>query len=502
MSDREHWDVVIVGGGWVGMVAAAALAKAGREILVLEARAGTDPRFRGELVHTGGVRVLKELGLADALERDGAYRAKGFAVITGQQGPKDETLLLQYPEGYGLAMDHHEMVHSLRREAATRPGVTVRTGHRVMDVVREGDRVVGVKLADGKVIRASLTVVADGRHSRLRPLLGLDGTAELLSFTAAIRVDGVSLPAEQHGTVMLSPLGPILAYEVGVEKVRMCVDIPTERAKGTKRDLAKLLTNEYAPHVPEPLRSAMVRAIAEGHVEMCANQEISTDRVAVKGAVIVGDAAGCPHPLCAGGMTVGAQDVSSLRAALAELTENSSMSDWDDALLAHERSRYRKSRGREVLARALYDVFLGATEGARALREGMFRYWRASKRACTASMSLLAGEDSRIATFAREYVTVMGYALSAIADEGRADSAKETAARRWQIWTSAWAVAKEPLARSGRFTWIEALRQFGKRPEASVPHASNAGPNSNNNTPTNGDSVAATPSSTQGRDAR
>lgn len=495
MSDRAHWDVVIVGGGWVGMVAAAALAKPGREVLVLEARAGTDPRFRGELVHTGGVRVLKELGLADALERDGAYRAKGFAVITGQ---KDETLLLQYPEGYGLAMDHHEMVRSLRRAAATRDGVTIRTGQRVTDVVREGDRVVGVKLADGSVINASLTVVADGRHSRLRPLLGLDGSAELLSFTAAIRVDGVSLANEQHGTVMLSPLGPILAYEVGVEKVRMCVDVPTERAKGTKRDLARLLTSEYAPYVAEPLRSAMVAAIAAGHVEMCANQEISTDRVAVKGAVIVGDAAGCPHPLCAGGMTVGAQDVASLRTALDHLTQNSSMREWDDALLVHERNRYRKSRGREVLSRALYDVFLGATDGARALREGMFRYWRASKRARTASMGLLAGEDSRISSFAREYVTVMGYALGAIADEGRAATVRESAARRWGMWTSAWQVAKEPLSRSGRFTWIETLRQFGKRPQAAVPHGSNASATA----PASADSVAATPASSHGSDAR
>lgn len=472
MSESEHWDVVIVGGGWVGMVAAAGLASESRSVLVLEARAGTDPRFRGELVHTGGVKVLKELGLADALEHDGAYRARGFSVITGR---KDERLKLQYSDGYGLAMDHHEMVHSLRRSASARAGVTIRTGQRVMDVLREGDRVVGVKLADGREVRASLTVVADGRHSRLRPLLGLDGSAELLSFTAAIRVDGVSVPDAQHGTVMLAPMGPILAYEVGFEKVRMCVDIPTERAKGSKKDLAKLLTTEYAPYVPEPIRSAMLRAIEAGHVEMCANQEISTDRVAVKGAVILGDAAGCSHPLCAGGMTVGAQDVGSLRAALREVRSDSGPAAWDAALLAHERTRYRGSRAREVLASALYDVFRAESDGARALREGMFRYWRASERSRNASMALLAGEDARIASFAREYVTVMGYALSAISDEGKGLALNESFARRWTVWTSAWGVARQPLSRSGRFTWIETLRQFGKRPQGgAVPHGSNA----------------------------
>jgi 2-polyprenyl-6-methoxyphenol hydroxylase-like FAD-dependent oxidoreductase len=468
MSEQERWDVVIVGGGWVGMVAAAALANERRRVLVLEARPGTDPRFRGELIHAGGVRVLRELGLAGALERGGAFAAKGFAVVTGRRG---EMLTLEYPEGEGLAMDHHAMVHALRREASARENVTVRTGQRVTDVVREGDRVVGVQLADGRVVRARLTVVADGRHSRLRPLLGLDGTAKLLSFTAAVRVDGVSLPKVGHGTVVVSPLGPILAYEVGHEQVRMCVDIPSERAKGTRKDLTALLLGEYAPHVPEPLRSAMVRAIEAGQVELCANQAISTDRVAVKGAVLLGDSAGCSHPLSAGGMTVGAQDALSLRTALDRAGDDR----WDEALLEHEKTRYRGSRGREVLAQALYDVFLGATPGARALREGMYRYWRSSERARVASMALLSGDETRVSSFAREYVTVMGFALSAVRDEGRGLALREAMATRWGVWTSAWDVAREPLARSGRFTWVEALRNLGRRPAAEVPSMSNAG---------------------------
>lgn len=483
MSESEAWDCIIVGGGWVGLVAAAALGSETRKVLVLEARPGTDPRFRGELIHAGGVRALAEIGLASALEQAGAYRARGFAVLTGHNG---ETLELEYPEdaqgeeSFGLAMDHHEMVHALRREAAQRPGVTIRTGHRVVDVVRQGDRVVGVRLADGREVRAKLTVVADGRHSRLRPLLGLEGRASLLSFTAALEIEGVGLPRARRGTVMLAPLGPILAYEVGERQVRMCVDIPTERAKGTKKSLASLLVGEYAPHVPEPLRAGMLAAIEAGRVELCANQAISTDRVAVQGAVIIGDAAGCSHPLSAGGMTVGVQDVLSLRAALDRAIATTATADVSDAqidraLVEHEKTRYRSSRGREVLAQALYEVFLGANDGARALRDGMFRYWRASERSRRASMALLSGDDARLASFAREYVTVMGYALSAIADTGRGLRLSEALARRSLVWREAWQVAREPLSKSGRFTWVETLRNFGRRPEAAVPAMSSSG---------------------------
>jgi 2-polyprenyl-6-methoxyphenol hydroxylase-like FAD-dependent oxidoreductase len=73
MSDS---DVVIVGGGFVGLAAAAALADSRRRIVVLEARAGADPRFRGELIHPHGVAVLEGLGLRAPLERARLRRAR------------------------------------------------------------------------------------------------------------------------------------------------------------------------------------------------------------------------------------------------------------------------------------------------------------------------------------------------------------------------------------------------------------------------------------------
>src|SRR5262249_51135024 len=57
----DRADIVIVGGGFAGMCAARALTRVGHpRVIVLEARTGTDPRFRGELIHPPGVRVLDE----------------------------------------------------------------------------------------------------------------------------------------------------------------------------------------------------------------------------------------------------------------------------------------------------------------------------------------------------------------------------------------------------------------------------------------------------------
>src|SRR5262249_54565351 len=110
------------------------------------------------------------------------------------------------------------------------------------------ERVAGVVTASGERIPAELTVVAEGRHSKLRGMLGIEGERRLLSFTAALLLDPAEVPYPRHGHVFLGAGGPVLAYPVG-GRVRMCVDLPTCADRGRDAILA-LLREGYAPFVP------------------------------------------------------------------------------------------------------------------------------------------------------------------------------------------------------------------------------------------------------------
>jgi len=379
------------------MGAAAALAQRGVKVRVFEAAQTTDPRFRGELIHPRGVRALAQLGLKAPLFARGGVAVSGFAVTPHAGG---QVALLPYGEeqGPGLGIDHPAMVLTLREQVAARRNVRITTGERITDFVRIGGRVAGVRSVDGTEHRADLVVVADGRQSKLRPLLGLEPEVKLLSYTVAFGVKG-ELPHGRMGHVFLGAPGPILAYPYGIGLIRFCVDVPLGAAKG--RDaLVKLLTEHYAPSVPAELREGMIASLRETPFEGCANHSISTSNCAAPGVVLVGDAGGCAHPLTASGMTNAMNDV----LTLAELVGD--QGPVDEALEEYQRRRYDFVRMRELFTDALYEVFRGQDEGSRALQSGVFDYWASSERSRHASMNILSGEELRVSRFVAEYSRV------------------------------------------------------------------------------------------------
>jgi squalene monooxygenase len=393
-------DIVIVGGGFTGAIAAAALADGRRRILVLDSRPGGHPPFGGELIHAAGVDILAELGLWPVLAGTADERIDGFRVSVGAHEP---AVLLPYRDvptarPGGLAMDHQEIVSRVRAHLSTCEGVEVRAGQHAVDVVRRNGRIAGVRMAAGQEISASLTLVADGRHSRLRKAMGIRTRQRAVSLSAILLARDATVPAPGYGHMCLGDWGPTLAYLLRGRRVRFCVDIPMRLGRDR---IPHALKTKYAPNLPEPLRSELVAAVDAGPVELCGNYTVHTDRCALPGAALLGDAGGCSHPLTASGMT---NSLSDIRILAEELRAGGTI---DEALTRYEVRRYRFVRVREILADELYDAFRGDRAGARAIRSGILRYWRTSAHGRAATIALLSGDDARLTTFVGEYLRVM-----------------------------------------------------------------------------------------------
>lgn len=80
--DKFEADVIVVGSGVLGSALAAALARDGRRVVVIERDLKEPDRIVGELLQPGGRRALKTLGLEGALHSLSLYTSESIAALS------------------------------------------------------------------------------------------------------------------------------------------------------------------------------------------------------------------------------------------------------------------------------------------------------------------------------------------------------------------------------------------------------------------------------------
>ena len=374
MSDAasRRYDVAVVGAGPVGSLCALAHARKGARVALLEANPKGSERLAGEWLHPPGVRILQHFGIGlDTLPRSTA--GKGFVVF-----PDDgsEPIVLPYLNGsQGLACEHALLVSKLREAAENETDVDFFTHARVSAV--EDGRLAYTNNGTVHSLDAERIIGADGRASVVRQSLGLSTEPVHCSRMLGITVSDVNLPFEGHGHVLLGGPGPILAYGLANDCVRIIVDVPLDR--WTRQDRVGFLTESYATLLPEALRPAFVEAVRAGQFHVAANQLRPRVTYGTPRRVLIGDAAGHYHPMTAVGMTLGFGD------ALA-LAEGGSFRDF-------AAGRFRATRVPEMLAMGLYEVFADDRAEAVAMRHAVYWGLRANSDYRERTTRILACED-------------------------------------------------------------------------------------------------------------
>jgi phytoene/squalene synthetase/2-polyprenyl-6-methoxyphenol hydroxylase-like FAD-dependent oxidoreductase len=398
---RSSYDVVVIGAGPVGSVAAAAAARAGARVLMVEANPDAAKRFAGEWLHPEGVAVLDRLRLG-RLEGADARTGYGFVVY-----PDDgsEPVELPYPPGgVALACEHSHLVESLRARAIGIDGVEYLRA-RVTGI--EGQKVTLRGQGGESVVTAGRIIGADGRSSIARKSMGLAPHGAPMSYMASIEFRGVELPAEGYGHVVLGGPGPVLMYRIAPDLIRGCFDVPLA-FDGNRRNPG-FLWDAYAAVLPERLRHAFRDALERGPVLWAVNRFAPRALYGRGNMWLAGDSVGHLHPLTAAGMTLGFAD--------AEATATQS------TLAAYQKKRERETYVPELLSNALYHVFTRDDHSAAQIRSAVYNVWRKSPFERERTMRILMGaETSRVqfgAAFTRMAVEAVASTVRELAGEGR-----------------------------------------------------------------------------------
>jgi menaquinone-9 beta-reductase len=335
MTSRPDVDVVIVGARCAGAALACYLRRAGVSALVLErARLPSEHVLSTHTLHPAGVAVIDELGLGVALRsaappmHDVRLEKDGGRIHIALPGP------------YAEYCPRRERFDRLLQNAATAAGAELRDRTQVIDVLRDGERVTGVRIQDAsgatRAIHARLVVGADGRHS-----------------TIAVRTRseeylGYDAPRAMYWGYFPAPSGYEPAMDIAFNAGEIRVAFATEQnhvLAGCLPELCDVAPFRAAPlaalrasfaHKPE--LAELVQAEPSEPIRGIVSARYFLRRAAGPGWALVGDAGMHKEYVSGDGMSEALVQAKRLAAAIAEDSEAALQRYW------HERDAYALPR--------------------------------------------------------------------------------------------------------------------------------------------------------------
>jgi 2-octaprenyl-6-methoxyphenol hydroxylase len=316
----DRSDVIIFGGGMIGLALASALDSSGISAILVDP---ADPAPRGSsefdgrtsAVSSSSMRMLQTIGVADHLAEPGCPICR----IAVADGLKPGGLHFDSDDDQPLGFMHQNrhLRSALQARAEAGKNAWILWKSRVAAVHRN-DSGVTVALEDGRKLHAPLLVAADGRNSATREAAGIAVARWKYDHQAIVSVLRHERPHEHVAFEIFYPTGPFALLpmndDAGGHRSAIVWSVPNEDAAGW----LALSDDEFAAEAEAAAGGFL------GSMSMLAPRSSfplgfhHAARITAPRLALAGDAAHAIHPIAGQGLNLGFRDVAALAQVLVE----------------------------------------------------------------------------------------------------------------------------------------------------------------------------------------
>ncbi|GAA5232620.1 hypothetical protein FOZ76_00970 [Verticiella sediminum] len=217
MSTAQARRIAVVGAGIGGLCAAALLVRRGFQVEVFEQATALGEIGAGLQISPNGVKVLRTVGLGEALELAGV-RPRRLTMRDWKTGLVVSSTGIDgdFERAYGAPYYHVHRADLLAMLGQAAVGATLRTGCAVLSVEDDGEGAL-VRTASGAE-RFDAVIGADGIHSVVRRALHADQAPRFtgnVAFRALVPADdALRRRVERDATIWMGPGGHVVHYFV------------------------------------------------------------------------------------------------------------------------------------------------------------------------------------------------------------------------------------------------------------------------------------------------
>ena len=315
-------DVIILGGGLIGLALAAALDVSGLSCVVVDPvdpESWRDAKFDGRTsaVSSSSRRMLDTIGVGALFPEPGCP----IRTIRVADGLKPGILAFDSPPGddepLGWMHENRHLREALRARAEAGANIDLRWKSRAADIER-GEHDVMVRLEDGSELSAPLLAVAEGRNSPSREAAGIRLARWQYDHAAIVSTLRHERPHDHIAWEIFYPTGPFallpMTDDAGGHRSAIVWSVQRDDAAG----FLALSDAQFAAEAEAAMGGFL------GKIELLTPRSTyplgfhHAARITDRRLALVGDSAHAIHPIAGQGLNLGFRDAAALAQVLVE----------------------------------------------------------------------------------------------------------------------------------------------------------------------------------------